>query len=192
LFLAIHPERYTASDRQISLQEILTKQSLEDVVKHVIEGEVNDLMRGTHTEQVQFVENNLGIKIIDHYERWADFVEIFERRNLAAHGNLIVSNIYVKKCKEARVADIPEIGSALELNSEYLKKSVETLTEFGVLLIFTLWKKHFGKSDESAFAHVNSTCYDLIVNEQFNLAKNLLEFCLYKQKCSCSDVEYAG
>jgi len=187
LFLAIHPERYTASDRQISLKEIFTKQSLEEVVRQVIENEVSDLMRSSHTEQAQFVESNLNVKIISHYQRWSHFVEIFGRRNLVAHGNLIVNDTYRNKCKEAKVSTIEEIGVALELNQEYLNNAVEVLTEFGVLLIFTLWKKHFVKSDEYAFKHISKTCYNFIVAEQFNLAKNLLEFCLYKQKRSCSD-----
>ncbi len=83
-FLAIHPERYTESERQISLCEVFTRKSLGDVINRVIDLEIGELMRGSHTEQVKFVETHLGIKIIDHYERWPNFVEIFERINLVA------------------------------------------------------------------------------------------------------------
>ena len=103
-FLAFHPERYMTGDRQISLKEVFSKKSLEEVTAHVIETEINDLMRGSHTEQVVFVEKHLKVSIVEHYERWPNFVEIFERRNLVAHGNLVVNQIYLDRCRDAKLA----------------------------------------------------------------------------------------
>jgi hypothetical protein len=188
-FLSVHPERYTSSDRQISMKEVLTKKSIEEVIEHIIGEEINDLMRGSHTEQVKFVEEILKVKIIGHYERWPNFVEIFERRNLVAHGNLIVNTTYLKRCKEAKLTDIDkfEIGATLTLGPGYLNKALDILIEFGVLLVFTLWKKHIPDSDEKAFEHLGRVAYDFIVKKRPRLAKNLLEFALYKQNKTCSE-----
>lgn len=69
-FLSIHPERYTESDKPISLKELFTRKSLEEVVNQVIDNEIDQLMRGSHTEQVRFLQSHLDVKIVEHYERW--------------------------------------------------------------------------------------------------------------------------
>jgi hypothetical protein len=69
-FLSVHPERYTESDKQISLIELFTRKNLQEVVSQVIDAEVGQLMRGSHADQVGFIESHLDVKIIAHYERW--------------------------------------------------------------------------------------------------------------------------
>jgi len=189
-FLSIHPERYTNSDRQISLKDVFARKNLEEVIDQVIGLEISELMRGSHTEQVQFVETHLGVKIIDHYERWPNFVEIFERRNLIAHGNLIVNDIYLARCKSVKYTDIDKvaIGHTLSLTPSYLHKATDILSEFGILLVFVLWRKHLRDSEESAFEYMNRMCYDLIRTKRPRLAQRLLEFALNKQRRACSDV----
>ncbi len=104
-FLSINPDRYTESAKPISLKDIFAKKNLEEVIFHVIDNEISQLMRGSHTDQVRFIEAHFDVKIIDHYERWPNFVEIFERRNLVAHGNLIVNKSYIANCKGAKFND---------------------------------------------------------------------------------------
>jgi hypothetical protein len=147
-------------------------------------------MRGSHTEQVQFVESHLCVKIIDHYERWPDFVEIFERRNLVAHGNLVVNRTYVERCCKAQCKDISlgDIGSTLSLKKKYLHDSVDILSEFGILLVFVLWLKHIKGSDEAAFEEINRVCDYFTRSKRPLLASRLLDFALHKQKRSCSDL----
>jgi hypothetical protein len=171
------------------LKEIFAKKSLKDVIDHVIDNEISDLMRGSHTAQVQFVESHLGVKVIGHYERWAEFVEIFERRNLVAHGNLVVNRTYIENCRDAKCKDIERlgVGASLSLDQKYLLRSVEILSEFGILLVFVLWRKHMAESDEEAFRKVNDICYNFIKAGRTRLASRLLDFCLYKQKRGCSD-----
>ena len=190
LFISIHPERYTASDKQISMKDIFSRKNLQDVIDHVIDEEIADVMRGSHTDQVKFVETNLNVKIIDHYERWPNFVEIFERRNLAAHGNLNVNSIYLDKIAMAKFKSPPPLGKKLELSSKYLHNCVNILTEFNLLLGFTLWRKHIETSDEEAFSYMSKICYNLILKNRPRLARRLLEFLLHKQKRGCSDATH--
>jgi hypothetical protein len=121
-FLATHPERYKFSDKPISLKEIFTKNNLEEVIDQVIENEVNDVMRGSHTDQIRFIEDKLDVKIIECYVKWPRFVEIFERRNLVAHGDLVVNKLYTSRCREAKLNEVAEIGSTLNLDPKYLRE----------------------------------------------------------------------
>jgi hypothetical protein len=59
--------------------------------------------------------------------------------------------------------------------------------EFGMLLIFMLWRKHIEESSEEAFLCLGRSCYQLIVKKRYTVAKNVLNFCLFKQKPACSD-----
>ena len=148
-------------------------------------------MRKSYTEQIKFVESNLNVSIIAHYERWPNFVEIFERRNLVAHGNLIVNEIYVRNCKEVKYTDASNltIGETLRLSPKYLHSSVELLIEFGILLVFVLGKKHITAQDDKAFQYLNHTGFELIASKRPRLARRLLEFGV-KQKKGCSEETY--
>ena len=55
-------------------------------------------MRGSHDEQIEYIEKNLHIDIRNHYEEWGEFIEIFERRNIISHGNYIINSHYVRNC----------------------------------------------------------------------------------------------
>jgi hypothetical protein len=179
-FLSVHPERYTGSDKPISLKEIFAKKNLEEAVLQVIDNEINNLMRGSHTDQVQFIESHLDIKIIGHYERWPNFVEIFERRNLVAHGNLVVNEPYIVNCKSAKYKDIEklQVGEQLSLTPRYLHRATDVLSEFGILLVFVLWRKHITNSGEDAFRYINQTSYNIIHAKRSRLAQRPSRICL--------------
>ena len=146
----------------------------------VIDNEINNLMRGSHTDQVQFIESHLDIKIIGHYERWPNFVEIFERRNLVAHGNLVVNEPYIVNCKSAKYKDIEklQVGEQLSLTPRYLHRATDVLSEFGILLVFVLWRKHITNSGEDAFRYINQTSYNIIHAKRSRLAQRPSRICL--------------
>jgi hypothetical protein len=57
MVLINHPERYTNSEKQISLKELFTKSSIEEVFCQSIDSEIDELMRGSHAEQVTLLKN---------------------------------------------------------------------------------------------------------------------------------------
>lgn len=61
-FLNLHPERYASSQKPISLKEVFKKKTLKEVIDQVLDNEISELMRGSHTEQVRFVEANLNVR----------------------------------------------------------------------------------------------------------------------------------
>jgi hypothetical protein len=68
-FLLAHPERYTGSDREISLKKVFAMSKLEDVIESIVDDDIRSLMRGSHTDQVIFVENNFSVQIRKDYTR---------------------------------------------------------------------------------------------------------------------------
>jgi hypothetical protein len=50
--------------------------------------------------------------------------------------------------------------------------------EFGVLLVFTLWKKQFSDEEDKAFAKLNSVCYRLIESKRYPVSIRILDYSL--------------
>lgn len=110
VLLKSKPERYSGSDRQYSISEIMKLESLEQLIIKAADDEIDQLMNKSHADQVGFFEKSFDISIKNHYERWPQFIEIFERRNLAAHGSLKVNERYLENCKKAGNSTLPAVG----------------------------------------------------------------------------------
>lgn len=188
IMLRSKPERFSGSDKTITIKDVLSMKSFDDVVNKVIDDQIASLMRGNHVDQIKFIESNFNIKIRDDYDEWSKFIEIFERRNLVAHGNCIVNNQYIEICSSNRF-DISglEKGTKLSLDSKYLRRSADTLMEFGVVLIFVLWRKNFPELTDKAYTHLNDLTYHLIKDGKPRVAARILEFALYKQTPKIQD-----
>lgn len=173
------PERYSASDRVMSVRDILKLKSFDDFIGVVIEEETYGFTRGSHEEQVKFIEKHFHVPIIKSWPRWADFIEVFERRNLIAHGEPNYNQRYVDICINAGGAMPGKIlGQPVELVTAYLRSAGDLLLEFSILLSFVLWRKHFEETEIEAFETLNETAFDLISNDRSVVARNILEFAL--------------
>jgi len=188
ILLRATPDRFSSSDRAISLKELLSMNSFEEVIHHTIEEEVNNQMRGSHEDQISYIEQNLNVDIKKNYDEWSQFIEIFERRNLATHGNSIVNSYYLQNCnRNGLVLEDVQIGDKLNIDRKYLTESAQRLLEFGVLLIFVLWRKNFPKTDQNPYHHLNLLTYEMIRQGEYYVSSRILEFALFKQKPNVED-----
>ena len=167
----------------VPLKMLAGLSSLEGVLDQLAWQQAQDCMRGSHTAQIQFLEKISSTAIIKEFERWPEFVEIFERRNLVAHNSLIVNRTYLNNVSEAGydVTSI-EIGSLLAVSGDYLGSSVDILLEFGILLLYSFWKKRYKNSAVKAYESLNEIAYDLIRRKNPLVASRILNFALNKQR----------
>jgi hypothetical protein len=186
--LKSQPGRYKDDKKTISVKEVLSMSSFDEVITRLAESEVEDCMRGSHTDQIAFIEAIASVDIRGHYERWPEFIEIFERRNLVAHQKSRVNNIYLSNCAGAKL-DVSSIkvGQELILNSSYLKSSVNILLEFGILLLFVIWTKKFKSDTSITYQRFNEVSYNLIRSKNTIVASRLLNFALFKQSRNGSE-----
>ncbi len=188
IMLRHKPEGVIGSSKTIKVKDVLSMSSFDDVIGQVTENEVEALMRGSHDEQIKYVEDKLDIKIQSHYDEWGQFIEIFERRNLIAHGNDTINSHYIRNCnKHGFQVEEDQEGERLSLDGNYLRRSSDRLLEFGLSLMFVLWLKHFKDSRETAYQSLNERTYELIKDGQYRVAAKLLNFALFKQTPSASD-----
>ena len=188
IMLRSKPERLYESSKTIRVKEILSMESFADVIDKVTEEEVEAIMRGSHVDQVKYIEGKLNVQIQSSYDEWGAFVEVFERRNLIAHGGDTINSSYIRNCKKHgfNVSDEQE-GQAIELGPDYLRKSSHRLLEFGLSLTFVLWIKHFRANAEAAYESLHRSTYELIRDGQFHVAARLLDLALFRQSSVASE-----
>lgn len=95
----IKPELFNGLGRQISVSEILSFNSFDELKEKVLSDEIDNLRRKSYVEQFSEMEKMFSINL-KNFEHWADFVELSQRRNLLMHCNGIVSEQYIKICTQ--------------------------------------------------------------------------------------------
>ncbi len=175
--LLLRPERYNSSDRQISVSDILRLDSFDSVISKVVYDEVDNVSSKPHSDQIVSFEKSFNIKVKDTFSSWPDYVEIFERRNLAAHGNLSVNSKYLEICKRSGLDTKGiSIGDQLIVDHTYLTKSLDILVDLGTRLVFAAWHKQISENRENAFNAVVNITYEFIKARRFKVADNVADF----------------
>lgn len=177
--LRIKSDRLKFSGRQIPLSKIMTAASIEEIVEEQIIEEVYLFSRGSHDEQVGFIEENFDVAIRKDWKRWSDFIEVFERRNLVAHGERYYTKRYVEICTKHGDAEATDkLGSIVNISRSYLTSSLSILSEFAILTIFVLWRKHLPKEKSAAFDSLVEISFECIGSYRARLASRICEFAL--------------
>ena len=186
--LRLRSETFQTGGKTVPLNEILQAKSIEAIKAKILDDEIYQFSRGSHEEQVQYIERNFHISISKHWKRWPDFIEVFERRNLIAHGEKKFTERYVSICKKHNHRGSEKVlGTPVRLTSSYLSQANGILLEFATLLIFSLWRKHFPNEEQRAFDRLNQTSFDLIKDKEYVVPVRILEYAINLNNASVSD-----
>ncbi|WP_130326605.1 hypothetical protein [Sphingomonas sp. BK036] len=183
-FLKLYPQRFSNQSTEIAVSRVIELGSVDALIDSIIKDELFELMRGSHDEQTDFVKDKLDVDIKTDWPRYGDFIELFERRNLIAHGEKLYTARYASKLTVyKKITNAGIVGSEIQITSKYLRQSSDILLEYGVLLIFSLWRKHLKSSEESSFDWVNIISTKAI-SENRNLASTRILSYIIKIKSS--------
>lgn len=173
----IRPEILNGSDRNLTYSQLVELTSLEDAREYIVDKEIECVLRKSHSEHFDYLENKLGIPLRKKLPAWKTFIELTERRNLFVHCDGVVSNQYIDVCKkhDCEINEI-SVGDKLSIPHDYFTIAYECLFEIAVKLTHTIWRKLLIQDLENADKALNSICYDLICSNEFNLADILLDF----------------
>lgn len=169
------PEILKAYGVSIAASDIFAFSSIKDVEDHLINKQVESVLRGSHEEQLEWFENKLGIKTCKSFSHFPDFIEITERRNLFVHTEGKVSQSYVAKCNKAGLEVAVNIGDILYATSQYIQKSYDVLMETGIKLSQVVWRK-FNLGIDTCDEILQDITFDCLTSHQYKLAQELLDF----------------
>jgi len=173
----IKPELLNGSERNLTFSQLVELKSLEEAREFIIDKEIDTVLRKSHSEQFDYLEKLLCIKLREKLPIWQTFIEITERRNLLVHCDGTVSNQYIKNCSENKcVIEGCKVGSKLVVTNEYFDIAYKCLYEISVKLTHTLWRKLIKEDLEEADSELNNICYNLINSKAYGLADILLSF----------------
>jgi len=191
-FFEERPELIASTDRQLSYSQLKSFESIDAATAFVVEKEIESLLRKSHSEQFKWLESRFGVTLTKHLTIWPTFIELTERRNLFAHCGGVVSSQYLDVCRQHGVdlTDGPALGDQLEVSQDYFEQSFRTILEVGVKLAHVLWRKLCPLDVAAADEGLGGTGYDLIVQEQYDLAVALLGFGETELKTHPSEEEF--
>jgi hypothetical protein len=172
-----HEEIVLTSQKQLTYKELSEFKSIADARTALIEREVETVIRKSHHEQFEWMQQNLSVPLKKGLTVWPRFIELCERRNLFTHTNGVVSGQYLKVCGEHKcnVSDV-QIGQKLKVSSTYYGHAAETIYEIGLKLCYVLWRKFNKPETGQADLLFNERCMYLISARAYELAESLLTF----------------
>lgn len=176
-----NPSRSTSPDKSLTYDEILTLDSLENVVELFIAKDIEGFLRESHDTQLALIDRDFKIGLVEKFSGYKFFVEIMERRNLLVHAGGVTSKYYIKKCKDVGYTpDLkPEVGNILEVTEEYFKDSVLCLSEVSIRLGYALACRVYPDQLKDVHSHLLETVgFPLLMSEDWELAYRLFSFVL--------------
>lgn len=174
--LQLRPEIISNTDKTVTLKDLIETGSVESVRDRIIDREIDDTMRGSHADQVAWIESKLKINLRKN-PAWHFYVELFERRNLLTHTGGIVSCHYMRVCQQHGYDTSKiNVGDKLRITPRYLRHAVDILLEFGIGILQVVWRHLRPAEVDRAAQKLDRIGYELIKNRRYKLASRLLKF----------------
>jgi hypothetical protein len=179
----IKPDVLNGSERNLTFSQLVEMKTIENARELIIDKEIDTVLRKSHSEQFDYLEKLIGIKLRENLPVWQTFIEITERRNLLVHCDGVVSNQYLKNCNEqqCKIENV-KVGDRLGVELKYFSIAYKCLYEIATKLTHTIWRKYLTSDLKDADGELNEVCFHLINSNSFELADILLEFsCVQKR-----------
>jgi hypothetical protein len=149
--LTQNPEWLKESEKVISYKELIALKSIDTAIKGVVLKEVEQLLRGSHEEQISYLDKKLKLGIQDNFPYLPGFLEVAERRNLFVHTGGQVSAQYLDRCQHFKhsTSGIKE-GDKLEVTKEYFENAFSIFFEIGLRIGQATFRRLFSTEFEMA------------------------------------------
>ena len=99
-----NPNILKSSHKTAEVSELLRFDTIQEAYEWLVEQQIDEAMRKSHSEQFDFIESTFNVKWIrDDDSLWQAFIEVTERRNLFTHTDGIVSDQYLQVCRKNSV-----------------------------------------------------------------------------------------
>ena len=181
------PELLNQCEKQLTYSQLSEFETLEDAKEHILEKEVEALLRESHAEQFKWMENRFSMTLTKDLPIWPTFIELTERRNLFVHCNGQTSAQYLIVCDRHKVVheNKPQVGDLLGVTKGYFH-TTPCIFEIGTKLAYCFGVES-SQDRQNADRCLNMLVYDLLVAGRYDLATLLGLFALETLKVYSSD-----
>lgn len=193
IVLRLHPEWLNSSDKTITYKELVRLESIEKAVIGLIQKEVENILRGSHEEQLKFIDEKLKLGIYDSFNRLVDFLEVTERRNLFVHTGGKVSQQYLDRCRAFGLENDRSscVGDFLDIDSNYFNDAFSLCFELGLRISQAAIRRLFPDELLVADRALNHLAIKFLNSNDYSLAEVICEFDLgIPDKLRSDDTEF--
>lgn len=171
----IKPELINQSKRALTFSDISKFGDVDEVRRHIIDEEIDDLLRGSHYDLIESLEKIFSVQLKPEEKLWQRFIELTERRNIFVHCNGVVSSQYIKICrKHNSLPDGISIGDQLTADRKYIYDCYSCIYEIGVMVTHILWRKFAKNELEDSDSSLNTIGYNMLVDKNYDMAIKIL------------------
>ncbi len=176
--LETHPEWLKSSERTLTYKELIELKSINVAINGIIAKEIDRLMRGSHAEQIEFLDEKLKLGIKSSFARLPEFLEITERRNLFVHTGGKVSEQYVENCKKfgVEIAENIQLTQRLDVDPAYFDKAFAVSFEAGLRIAQATYRRLFPTALANADQALNQLAIRFLESADWALAETIADF----------------
>lgn len=192
LILEQNPSWLISSEKTITYKELIDLKSIDKAIEGVIHKEVENLLRDSHEEQIEYIDEKLKLGISDNFSKLPEFLEIAERRNLFVHTGGIVSQQYIDKCNSFGV-DIEGVnhGTQLDSDMDYFSNAFMVYFEMGLRISQAAYRRLFPNELDKADKALNELSIKFMDEGEYGLAETIASFDLdIPEKLRSQDTEF--
>lgn len=191
--LRLHPEWLKSSDKTITYKELVKLESIEKAIIVLIQKEVENILRGSHEEQIKFIDEKLKLGIYDSFSRLVDFLEVAERRNLFVHTGGKISQQYLDRCKMFgyKNDNLSCVGDVLDIDTDYFNNAFSLCFELGLRISQAAIRRLFPDKLLVADRALNHLAIKFLNSSDYSLAEVICDFDLgIPEKLRSEDTEF--
>jgi hypothetical protein len=154
----LRPDIIAASEQTLTLADLNQFGSLEEARNHVVDREIEKVLRNPHASHFAYMERQLSMTLKPRPDAWCQFLELTERRNLIAHTGGVISRSYLKNCAAfgIPIGDEAKIGAQLGVDGSYLMSACDCIIEMAVELGHAIWRKNVPSEQAEAERHYHA------------------------------------
>jgi hypothetical protein len=174
----LKPELLDLSEKSLTYAELKGFRSIEAAGEHLIESQIDQVLRKSHLDQFDWLDKKLGLSLPPDLFDKSTFVEVTQRRHLFVHSNGFVTAEYIRNCKMHGV-DLPNgisTTTELDVSEEYYIAAFINIYEVGFKLAHWLWRKILPGQLAAADSNLINSTVMLLIEGRFKLASRLLDF----------------
>lgn len=182
--LMAHPEAMNLKQKSLSIAQIEEIGSLEEAKNFLIEQEVMDLMHQGFKSWMTYFEKKMNVNINKIKGNIEEVNEVFCRRHLFVHNGGVVNNIYLTRVDQQYREGIL-LGEEIVVDEPYFLNALKLFKRFGIILGLESWKRS-AKQSKKRVNYVLKYIFQLLIEEEFDLAAILCEFVMDEHNLEAS------
>lgn len=174
------PEINGSSEKQFSIEDLKSFQSIDDARKYLIDKKIEGILRSSFKEWIDFLKTRIKLSMGYLKDSLDLCLETCERRNLLVHNNGIVNSIYLAKVNKNLTKEI-KIGDTIEIDKSYLFERIDLFEHNCLLIAGELWKK-ISPNDSTRANILNDAAYECMLKKRWKISEGLCKFVMNDKK----------